>query len=309
MLVATFIALLSAFASAMYFVAISGIMKRSPEISSGLALAVGHLAAALLVFPLVYTSSVPWQLQLQLLGENYFPLIVSGVLLVISRQLHYYAYARTDVANITIFSALTPVYALVTGFFMLGEVPTAFSLFGMSLICGSIYWLFLKRDNSLTTLQNLFQPILAIGKSKPVLFAFLSTIPTALVATFQKQLLFVMTPVVFTFWILLITGLFALVFHILVTPQAQMASQMRLLPLKFIVISAIFLPLTHWLFCLVMQEHQTAISLVLQRTSIIFQILLAYGMLSERDQIKRRIFVALFVMVGFAMIMVDGHSQ
>ncbi|MFN9110440.1 MAG: EamA family transporter, partial [Bacteroidota bacterium] len=210
--------------------------------------------------------------------------------------------------NITVFSALTPVYAIATGFFILGEVPQPMPLLGMVIICGSIYALFLKRDHSMSLAMNALQPFRNIIASKPIFCAFLSTIPTAFAAAFQKQLLGSMPPLMFTFWLLLIIGSLAMIACMVTTPKRDIIRQAKSLPIGFLIASVVLLPLMHWLFCLVIIEHQTALSLVLQRTSIVFQVILAYIFLKERTDSKKRAAAILFIMFGFGLIIYsNGH--
>jgi len=299
---ASLIALVSALTTAIYFVYTSRIMKREYGISSSLTLSVGHLVAAIALFPVWIMRSSP-NIDTLFSPTMDVLLLSTAGLLVISRELYFYAYARTDVANITVFSALTPIYALVIGIIFLGEIPKPLTLAGMLLITGSIYALFLKRDPALSLGKNIAQPFARISSSRPILCAFLSTIPTAFAATFQKKLMSTLDPATFSLFLLLIIGTFALVISMILESPRELLAQSKRFPVGYILASAVMLPLMHILFCLVLREQQTAVSLILQRSSIMFQIVLAYLFLHERQDMKKRITVAACIVAGFLMIM------
>lgn len=262
--------------------------------------------AAIILLPLYM-----WQQEGNLLEQCglYFRPEIGGMLLgaacllIISRQLYYYAYANTDVANITVFSALTPIYALGAGYMTLGEVPQYEDLGGLLLICAAIYTIFLKRDASLSLLGNMAVPFRNIIASPPIFAAFLSTIPTAFAAVFQKQLLATLSPVSFSFALLVLVGLGALLMECIRHSPVKLVRQCMALPWHFFIVSAILLAATHILFCMVMQTQQTAISLVLQRSAIVFQIVLAYFLLKEKESITKRVIASFVIMAGFALIM------
>lgn len=286
------LALTSAFAIALYYVYTSQVMKARPGLSSGITLAASHLSAGLALAPLwLWRSTTP----LPVTSDLVTPLLATAGLLVLSRELYFYAYARTDVANITVFSALTPVYAIATGYLLLGEHPSRNALAGLLLICGSIYLLFMRGGASP------LEPFRRIAHSRPIFCAFLSTIPTAFAAAFQKQLLASMDPVGFSFFLLSLIGLAALA--IALPGLRRWKLQWRAIPWHFWLVSAVMLPLTHVLFCLVMLEQHMAISLVLQRSGVLFQIVLAYLFLHERQDIRKRLLVAAGIIAGFALIM------
>lgn len=301
MLFDSLMALLSAFITAAYFIYVSRVMKADRDISSAVTLAVGHLVAALALVPLWAAFSVTTTQEMAAPEIVWAFLAASGCLLL-SRQLYFFSYARTEVANITVFSALTPVYALGTGYVMLHEVPQPAQLVGMLLICGSIYSLFLKREPHLPLLANIAQPFRAVMHSPAVLCAFLSTIPSAFAAVYQKRLLATVDPLVFTLVLLLLIGVMALACCLAVQSPRRIWAQCRQLPVGFFFVSATLLPAMHVVFCYVMQHHQVALSLVLQRTSILFQIILAYIFLGERQDIGKRIRVGCCILAGFAMI-------
>jgi drug/metabolite transporter (DMT)-like permease len=294
-----FFALVSALLTAVYFVYLSKTMKARSGLSSTLTLAVSHLSAAILLLPLWALSSSALS---SIVSPPLFLVAAAGGLLFISRELYFYAYARTDVANITIFSALTPVYALLTGYLWLHEVPSYPHLAGLLLICISIYAYFLEPVPSMSLAKAVVQPFRHIATSRPIFCAFLSTLPTAFAATFQKDALSHFDPVTFSFVLLSIIGSAALLLSCAMFKASDIKRQLTLLPVRFYIISALLLAGMHVAFCVVMNHYQTAVSLVLQRSSLVFQIILAYIYLHERQRISKRLTVAFCIMAGFMLI-------
>jgi drug/metabolite transporter (DMT)-like permease len=298
--------LISALTTAIYFVYVSHVMKQRPGISSALTLAVSHTSSALALIPVFLL--LPLNTHLFINPDLYFPLMMTGLLLILSRQLYFYAYANTDVANITVFSALTPIYTLATGYWFFREFPETPALVGLLVICGSIYALFFKKRAGRSYLAALLQPFTSVFQSKPVFCAFLSTIPTAFAAAYQKQLMQNMDPVAFSFALLLLIGLLGSVLTVIIMPVREVKSQIKQLPIHFYLMSMLMMPVMHIAFCYVIAYHQTAISLVLQRSSILFQIIIAYFFLREHQDITKRILVGVGILIGFLLIMSTQHG-
>lgn len=297
----TIIALSSALITAAYFVYISHIMKTRARIASTLVLAASHLVGAgmLVVAWLLFSRDMPF---IFASTKDAGLLVATALLLVLSRELYFYSYSRTDVANVTVFSALTPVYTLLAGFVLLGEVPSLAAAAGLFLICASIYGLFLRIAPDASLARNLTQPFRAMTHSTPIFCAFLSTIPTVFAAIFQKTLMENMNPITFSLGLLLIIGVVALGISRFLFSGTELRTQLRQLPPGFFIASATLLPLMHVLFCLVIREHLAAAALVLQRFSIVFQIALAYYFLRERQFFGKRIIAGLLIMLGFALV-------
>ena len=293
------LAIASAFIGSSYLVCMSRVMKREHAPSSLQVLVLSHFLAALALLPFMKSNDFG-------LAQNssiFLLVIAAAGFLVISRMLYFYAYARTDVATVAIFSPLTPIYVLLTGYILLGETATFNEVAGLMVISLSIYVYFMRKGTSLANIANWLEPFRQIARSRAVLCAFLSTIPTAFAAIFQKELLLNHTnPVAFSFWLLLLIALIAGVILMFKRSSVKLVS-LTTLPISFYAASLILLPLTHVLFSWLVLAKPTAIALVLQRTGIIFQIMLAYFIMHEREQIGRRIAISLFIILGFSLIM------
>jgi drug/metabolite transporter (DMT)-like permease len=292
----TLLAMLSAFAGSLYLVCMSQVMKRKDALSSLKTLTLSHFIAAVALLPFIDNSFVTSTNHINML----YLLCATAGFLVLSRIMYFYAYAHTDVANVAIFSPLTPVYVLAVGYFILGETASTREISGLLIICTSIYVYFLPKISSIS---DIIKPFRQITANTAVLCAFLSTIPTAFAAVFQKQLLVdYMSPVAFSFWLLLLIAFLAGAI-LLIKKQSFSLQDIKTFPISFFFASALLLPLTHVLFSWLVLAKPTALALVLQRTGIIFQLILAYVILKERKQLGKRCFVSALIILGFYLIL------
>ncbi len=295
------LALASALITAFYFAYISQVMKANKLLSSTALLSAGHLAAALVLLP-VWLASVDVHSALSLMTDHWTIILSMAALLAISRELYFYAYSRTDIANVTAFSALTPIYTLAFSFFLLGEFPSLNQFIGMLLICGSIYALFLSPETQAGIKHRLLQPFMLLRSSRAVRCAFLATIPTAYAATLQKKLLLTFDVLSVSLILLFFVGTLSTASAALSGRMKSVAISVAELPMRTLLISALCLPLMHLLLSVVMLNFDTSVALTLQRLSILFQIILGYFYLKERIQFKRRMLLGTMIIIGFCLI-------
>jgi len=229
-------------------------------------------------------------------------LLLVALLLYVSRLLYFYAYAKIDVALVTVFSSLTPIYTVVAAYVLLGEAPSAMVLAGVMMISGSLYMLFLKPATGPLRFSSTLAPFRLVGRSRPTLYAFLSTVPPALASVLQKELLQSLSPTEFSFYLLLFIGIMGMATNGFYLKTSAFITQLRHIPLHFILVSAAFLPLMHIVFSLALREQATSVSMVLQRFSIPLQMGFAYVFLHEKQEIGKRLTVAGGMLLGLCMI-------
>jgi drug/metabolite transporter (DMT)-like permease len=288
-------ALASAIVTALYLTYISGIMKRLPEIPSIVVLSAGHGVAALAVVPMFFFSSLPPQ---QLWQETAIGIAGVGLLISLSRLLFYQAYSATYVSHVTVFSSLTPLYAIAIAALFYQSYPTHSQIAGIVITCASLYLFFYKSSSE----QLLHLPFISIIRSKPLRLALLSTVPGAVAAVWQKHLLIQIDAIVFSFGLLVcvgsLTGLWAVYRH----GSVNFLHGLKKLPLQFWLLSALLLPSMQLLFCYVLIEHHSAVALALQRMSMVFQILIAYLWLKERIDFIRSLLVTSLLVFAFGLL-------
>jgi len=294
--------LVSAFSTASYLVYLSGILKKHPGLHPNTALLGSHFAGGLMllaVIVLLPDVTIAWSAD----AEAYGYLLVNALLLMISRQLYLYAYAHTDVANITIFSPLTPLFAIATGHFLLGEVLTITEFLGTVLICGAIYFLFLKRTPGSSLQKALLSPFTHIVSSRPIFCAFLSTIPTAFAAVYQKKALQSFDPATFTTLLLLTLAAMAFLYEMIARKKPLAIAETK--PHWWLAGGGMMI-VSQLIFCFILNAAPTAVALILQRLSTIFQVWLAYLWLHEKTDIRRRLLCSMMAVIGAALIIYRG---
>jgi drug/metabolite transporter (DMT)-like permease len=290
-------ALANAISTAIYIVYISRLMKVHKGLSSNLTLLGTHLAACIMLLPVF--------LGLQLMSalptapEAYLWLGINAVLLMVSRQLYVYAYAHTDVANITIFSPLTPLFAIATGHFMLGEILSGQQAAGVVLICISIYFMFLRREPGVPLLTTMVSPFRSIVTSVPIFAGFLSTIPTAIGVVYQKKALQFFDPASFTLLLFICITVMAWGIEAFwkKTPGSLKETKAR-----WWVVSGVLVVICQVIFCYILNASSTPVALVVQRLSVVFQVILAYVWLKETAEINKRLWCSAGAVAGFALL-------
>lgn len=294
--------LVSAFSTASYLVYISGLLKTHRSLHPNTALLGSHLVGGLLMLVAAFalpSISFIWDVD----SNAYGYLFINALLLMLSRELYLYAYAHTDVANITIFSPLTPLFAIATGHFLLGETLTAYEWIGTVLICGAIYLLFLQPNPQQTVRTTLFSPFAHIIGSKPIFCGFLSTIPTAFAAVYQKKALQSFDPATFTVLLLLTLAAMASIAEIIVRRKPLAITHTKL---HWWLIAGSLMIASQFIFCFILNAAPTAVALILQRLSVIFQVWLAYIFLKEKTQIGKRLVCSISAVIGAAFIIYRG---
>jgi drug/metabolite transporter (DMT)-like permease len=278
-------------------------MRALPTMSSNFFLCITNYGAAVVLLPfwlIMYShghvSLAPDKTWL------YFMLACSFLLL--SRELYFYAYSRTDIANITVFSALTPIYTLATGYILLDETPSLLTILGIFMITLAIYYIFLPANVAKESrLAHFIKPFMRISTSLPILCGFLSTIPTAFGAIYQKKTLFHMDIASFSLSLFLVLGTAALIIELLKRQERRVIyDNMAILRKKSFWCSAFLLMVMHVSFAPILMSHNSAAALTLQRCSILFQIIFAYYFLHQKEDIRKRIFAGVIIIMGFLLI-------
>lgn len=294
--------LLSTLTTAAYFTLATKLMRSIAPMPSNFFLCITNYSAALILLPFWLVLQSHHQTSWPDAGGWQF-FFYASCFLLLSRELYFYAYAHTDIANITVFSALTPIYTLVTGFVLLHEIPTPQMLAGMLMITLAIYSIFLPAGAPAEGfMARCTQPFKRILTSLPILCGFLSTIPTAFGAVYQKKTLFSMDIVSFSLCLFITIGSVALIVELSRRDWAGMKQNLQVLKRPVFWWAALFLMVMHVSFAPILIEHNSATALTLQRCSILFQIIFAYYFLGQRDDFRRRLAAGFVILLGFILI-------
>ena len=287
--------LFNALVTAAYLVLCSKVMKES-GLSPNATIAAVHLpAAALLAIPAFLQPHGRFAVS----GAVLSWLAITSGLKLLSKELAFFGYANTDVADVTVWSAFIPIFGLLFGVVMLNERVAPVELLGTLIVCVSVYLLFPKRDAARGPLGFL-SPFFALGRG-PVLAAVLSVVPIALASVYMKKSALVMGELPFSFVSTLLIGLGAAVIE-----SPRPAAYRGVPTLGLLGIAALFaLAQASWVA--LMTHERVAHTVAFQPLGIVFQMALAYAFLGERDTPVKRLACGTGIVAGSALLHLGGR--
>ncbi len=291
----------NAFITAVYLVLSSRVMKQG--LSSGAALALVHLSAAAILFvPMVIVNRGLWPVA----GLAAFAgLLLASVLKLLSKQMAFFAYAKTDVANVTVFSAFIPIFGLVIGLGVLKEPISPLEFIGTMIVCVSVYLMYLKRSSA-TGGHWFWSPFTEL-RSPPILMAFMSTIPIVLSSAFIKQGALLMNDLQFCFYSTLLIGVGAAVIESARSGGAAFLGRSAQWK-KTALIGGVFAA-AQLSYVVLMTMERVSHTIAFQPLGIVFQIALAYFLLGERKDASKRFFYGACIVVGSILLNVGNAPQ
>lgn len=277
--------ILSIISSAAYLVWSSAFLKKNPALGSSAFIAITHALSGLMLLPLLDLQPV-----LQANGADlWHNILMVGLLAWLSKLLYFYAYSKTTVANTTIFSALTPIYAALAASFM-GAALAGHQMAGIIISCLAIAFFFYQKGRESSQWPQHF--------SLPVACAFLSTIPTAFSIYFQKDAILQSNVYFVSFTICIFAAVASGLRH-MIRPAPLALSRHHTLALLGI---AFLQTLAIVAFSSFMTEGHPAVGQSLQRLSMLLQIVLAHYFLHERLNTGRHLFCAALSALGIAIM-------
>ncbi|MCA9808488.1 MAG: EamA family transporter, partial [Cyanobacteria bacterium HKST-UBA06] len=300
--------LTNTFLTALYLVLTSGAMK-ARHLSPNGSIAVIHLIAAgvLLPFWLVSAAGQVGGVGGGFMGLPTLPtLAITGLVLVsvalklLSKELQYYAYAHTDVANVTVFSAFVPILGLVSGWALLGETPGTWQVAGTVIICLAVYVQFVDvgvggaggEGRRLWTISTLFSPFGRLAHSRAIQTGFASIFPPAVAAVAIKQAALGWHPLGYATMASFLIGMGALGIEAVMHRPGLAAVFRQLLTGRFLLVGLIF-SAAHLSFVLALSMRDIGPTMALERFSIVFQTLLASVILKESTALPKRLILGL----------------
>lgn len=211
------------------------------------------------------------------------------------------SYQNADLSLVAPFAGLAPMLTIITSWLILGELPTLLGAAGIGIIAFSLYLLYLKGP---FTIKNFVTPFRTVWKNTGTRFGFLSSIPPALSIVFDKKAVAAADPVSFSAVAFLAIGLSALALDFCQEKEKRFVSQVTIKHVKgffkvgFLHFFSIITFNSALLFDVV--PHVSA----LRRISIVFEVIFAYLILDQKNDIKRRLMASLGVVAGIIFIAV-----
>jgi len=289
------------FAISLFFVMSAKVLREDTEeaeVSPAFVLAGTHLVSAgimgLFWAGLVYGGSC----QLPNLVDFWAALFATVFLNLLAKLFLFRAYPLIDVAMIAPFSGLSPVLAIFGAWLVLGELPEANGWLGIFLVSVSVYFLYTPANFNL---RQIFKPFSSIFQNRGALLGFLSIIPPAFSIAFDKMAVLVSDPVTFSFFAVLGVGVGAAGIELYETGEQKVKKAVTLLGPKMLPLGALHCVATFF-FTFALQYDLAPHISALKRMAVIFQMLLAYWLLDQRSDMKKRVFGGIGVVIGVLFI-------
>ncbi len=224
---------------------------------------------------------------------------VTVVINVIFEMWRFTSYKTADLSLTAPFAGIAPVLTIVTSWIFLGELPTIFGGIGIGFIALCLYLLYLKPP---FTWKNFTQPIRSIWEHPGVRLGFLSALPPALSIVFDKKAVLASDPISFSVLAFFFIGVSALLFGSVREKGKEFFSQLNQMHIQrffkigffhFVSIAAFNSAL---LFDVL--PHVSA----LRRLSIVFEVVFAYFLLDQKQDMKKRLLASFGVVLGITCI-------
>lgn len=292
--------LTSALCMALHLVLLSREMRRNSAYSPVVAMVLTHAASGVLL-------GIAWLGTRPAHAPEFDPvftqyLLISVLATLLAKWLYFYAYSRIEVAQVSVFSALTLPLAVLSGWWLLGEVPTMMSLAGIAVVFFGIYALFLPPLRGQPWMVTIFSPFRHVVGRLPVMCAMLSAFPPAVSIIFQKKSVMLVDPLSYA---VLASLLLAMCAALLLRPgTGGQTLKARVCVINPVVLMAQVLPLAaaQYLSSAALLHGAAANVMSLLRVGIVFQIILAYLLLHQKTRMYYKLAISFFVVLGGAMI-------
>jgi len=223
--------------------------------------------------------------------------ILSIPINILAYILYLYAIKISPISLSVPFLAFTPVFMIVTGFFILGETITFWGGLGIALICLGGYILHFKERQ-----KNLLAPFSAFLHEKGSWLMLIVAILFAFAAVIGKKAIIHSSPLFFSYFFFLVFNITTLS-GLLLSRRNNWRQILRNSP-RGLWLGILFM--IHISFHGLAISISTAVYMVaLKRSSILFSVLLSWYLLKETD-IKYRGLGTLLMFIGMLFIVSFG---
>lgn len=276
----------SAVIDAVYFMAIK---KHGSRHHYALLAGLSFLTTAILLFIVSAGKGFP-----QHVGPLFWPGVVgSAIMNVLAVGLYFRMLPKTDLSLAVPMLSFTPVFLLLSSFFLLHEVPSLAGLFGILLIITGSYVLNLHHLD-----RHVFAPFHALFTNKGTRAMMVVAVIFGFVISVEKLVIIDSDPFFGAMFIELLVGLSFLAIAVL-TGKAS-ASRVRK-ALHYAVPLGLLLGTSIIFFNFAVQQQLASYVLSVKRMSILFSVGLGYFFFKEQHILQRAIGAA-FMVAGVAVI-------
>ncbi len=296
----------SSLASSLFFVLMARILREAVGKNAPSAIGVvgvTHLSAALFLLPFLPAVGVGSLSDIGAMtsASVLVLILLTAVLQLVARFFHFKALSLADVSLVSPFAALTPVLTLFTAWIILGEHPSPLEVAGILIVVVSLL--------GLTGAKHVFRARLGTRSLTQegsvrlgMWFALFSTIPPAVKIAVQKKAILLSSPFTFALIMLILTGGGALLICAFRYPRGDLRAQYPPARLRRLFLISALLALNTLLFCAALTLGMAAGVSAMARISIVFQGILAYWIVGQRTDFRRRILWGVAIFIGTLVI-------
>lgn len=227
----------------------------------------------------------------------FWPLVATAAMNLVLQHSEMKALKLEDASLVAPMGAASPLFALLSGFLLLHELPTPAGWVGVALLSLGSYVLNVSKPvaqavdgivrtgtaKHIHTLKNFLRPWFALGKSRGVQLALLGAALGSVSINFDKMVA-VHTPPFFLPGVVFTTlGICSLLF----VRSADLPKTFSKKDLAWLLLSPILFAGALFLFVTALSYGQASYSSALRRAGILFVVLLAGPLLKERGHPER----------------------
>lgn len=226
---------------------------------------------------------------------------LSVILDALSREAHIRALMRLNVGFVSSLSAITPLLSILSGVFLLGELPSGRALTGIiivSLSIGVMARMTLKTDLCDEPLDK-----------RAMCFGAVSVVLPALGIALDRIALQASDPLNYA---MLSSGSLGLLHNMPVLVGCKTLRQL-ITPFfsgssKWILLGGFLLATTQMSFAYITSQNSTAQSSAISRIAIVFQIVMARFILAEHQYFYRKLCCALCIILGVYLVLLTPSA-
>lgn len=285
--------LLGSFAIAGHFVSLKKLLERMPR--PWMVIGITHLVASVCLFPSVLQAGAP---SVILQTAFCIPLLLTVSLTLLSRRWHMRALQTGELGTVASYSALTPLFSLLTAWVILDELPSLWGAVGMGVVALSVYCFHLSAQT------HWLSPLRELRCNRAARWGLLAAVPPAFGLVFQKQALQASDIYVFSFWMLFSLSVMAIATGWVTRKKSAPAA----FAIPYLQIAAAGVLLAIAQLCFSYAAHSELVSYfgALNRSSIFFQVVLAHVLIVADRQLSWRVLCSLGIVAGFVIIRWQG---
>lgn len=240
-----------------------------------------------------------------------WPLLATAAMNIVLQHSEMKALKLEDASLVAPMGAASPLFALLSGFLLLNELPTPAGWVGVALLSVGSYVLNVSKPTTqevgnvslsgtakhLHTVKNFLRPWFALGKSRGVQLALLGAAIGSVSINFDKMVA-VQTPPFFLPGVVMTSlGLFSLVF----VRKEHIPTHLTKKEIAWLLVSPVIFAGALFLFVYALHFGQASYSSALRRAGILFVVLLAGPLLKERGH-PERIWGGAIMVVGAVLL-------